>query len=449
METRGLRWMSAACSVTPRRSGRLLASLTALTLMLAGCSGAHITVADSSPATTAVDVPSIDVPPATVADPPPGTASRTDGTGPNTDSSAVTSAADASTPAPTTTSLLNVYAGAGAGDFSAAVFGDKQYVYVPSNDAGTVTVIDQATMKVIDNFAVGKLPQHVVPSWDLSTLYATASDSNRLVPIDPRTGKPGQPIKVAAPYNLYFTPDGSTAVVMSERLNTINFYDAKTWTSIRSVPTGSCLGVNHADWSADGSFFMATCEFSGDLIKVDTGTGQILGTLAMADGAMPQDLRLAPDGTKFFVADMMHGGTWIVNRDGTAITGFVATGVGAHGIYPSRDGTLLYITNRGRLMHDVRRKSHDGDGSISVLDPATDTVVATWTIPGGGSPDMGGVSADGTKLWVSGRYDSVVYVFDTTSGALLTKIPVPSGPHGLCVFPQPGQYSLGHTGNLR
>jgi YVTN family beta-propeller protein len=353
------------------------------------------------------------------------------------------------TDSPTTTTPVNVYAGAGPGKFSPAVFGAKQYVYVPSNDSGTVTVIDQATMKVIDHFAVGKLPQHVVPSWDLRTLYATASGSNRLVPIDPLTGKPGKPISVAAPYNLYFTPDGTTAVVMAERLDTINYYDTTTWTRIRSVETTGCVGVNHADWSADGSFFMATCEFSGDLIKVDTATGQIDSTIKMDDGAMPQDLRLAPDGSKFYVADMMHGGTWIVNRDGTAITGFIATGVGAHGIYPSRDGTLLYVTNRGRLMNDVRRRSREGEGSISVIDPHTDSVVATWAIPGGGSPDMGGVSADGTKLWVSGRYDSEVYVFDTTSGSLLAKIPVPSGPHGLCVFPQPGQYSLGHTGNYR
>jgi len=340
---------------------------------------------------------------------------------------------------------VNIYAGAGLGQFSAAVFGDKQYVYVPSNDAGTVTVIDQATMKVIDHFAVGKLPQHVVPSWDLRTLYATASDSNRLVPIDPLTGTPGKPISVAAPYNLYFTPDGSTAVVMSERLNTINYYDARTWAPIRSVTTGACLGVNHADWSADGSFFMATCEFSGDLIKVDTATGQILGMITMADGAMPQDLRLAPDGTKFYVADMMADGIFVIDGAAFKEIGFIATGKGTHGLYPSRDGRKLYIANRGsNKIHGAER----GMGSVSVLDFATRKVDVTWPIPGGGSPDMGNVSADGKQLWLSGRYDNVVYVFDTTSGAVKI-IPVGKEPHGLTVWPQPGRYSLGHTGNMR
>ena len=414
--------------------GRSWLTVLALVLM-AACSGSQ---AGSGTASTRSIGSSATSAPSTAA-----------GNAPTAAGPAPATAAAAGNASPTTTTPINVYAGAGLGKFSPAVAGAKQYVYVPSNDAGTVTVIDQATMQVIDHFAVGNLLQHVVPSWDLRTLYATASGSNRLVPIDPMTGKPGAAIKVDAPYNLYFTPDGTTAVVMSERLRAINYYDTATWTKIRSVKTGSCRGVNHADWSVDGSFFMATCEFSGDLLKIDTASGQIIGSIKMEDGAMPQDLRLAPDGSKFYVADMMHGGTWIVNGDGTAITGFIATGVGTHGIYPSRDAKLLYVTNRGRLAHDGHRKSRDGEGSISVIDPTTDLVIATWAIPGGGSPDMGGVSADGTRLWVSGRFDSEVYVFDTTSGALLKRIPVPGGPHGLCVFPQPGQYSLGHTGNFR
>ncbi len=329
------------------------------------------------------------------------------------------------------------------------VAGARALVYVPSNDDGSVTVIDQVSMKVIDTYKVGAIVQHVVPDWGMRTLYATASGSNQLVPIDPTTGKKGTPISVDAPYNLYFTPDGSTAIVMAERLRRINFYDRTTWKQTLSIDTTPCRGVNHADWSADGSFFLATCEFSGDIIKVDTKTGAILHLLALPAGSMPQDLRLAPDGTKFYVADMMNGGILVLNADGTKVVGTIPTGVGAHGIYPSRNGKLVYVTNRGRLKDDTTRRSVDGEGSVSVIDPATDKVVAVWPVPGGGSPDMGGVSADGSTFWVSGRYDAVVYAFDTTTGELKAKIPVPTGPHGLAVWPQPGQYSLGHTGDIR
>ena len=82
------------------------------------------------------------------------------------------------------------------------------------------------------------------------------------------------------------------------------------------------------------------------------------------------------------------------------------------------------------------------------MDFATEKVEANWPVPGGGSPDMGNVSADGKTLWLSGRYDNVVYAFDTTSGEARV-IRVGTEPHGLAVWPQPGRYSLGHTGNMR
>jgi YVTN family beta-propeller protein len=118
------------------------------------------------------------------------------------------------------------------------------------------------------------------------------------------------------------------------------------------------------------------------------------------------------------------------------VVNFIPTGNGTHGLYFDRQSKRLFITNRG-------------EGSISVLDLATQQLTAKWEIPGGGSPDMGGLTADGTQFWVSGRYHGVVYAISTDDGHLLAKIPVGSGPHGLCVWPQPGRYSLGHTGTLR
>ena len=364
-------------------------------------------------------------------------------------STSTTSASTTTTDAPTTTTTISqVYAHTGVGQMSPAVANAKDYVYVPSNNDGSVTVIDQTTMQVVKRYKVGRLVQHVVAGWDLTKLYATASGSNRLVEIDPATGDKGASINVAAPYNLYFTPDGSTAIEMAERLKRMDVYDRLTWKLRFSVPT-PCDGINHADWSLDETWFLATCEFSGQVLKVDTATGTILGVIDLPDGSMPQDLRLAPDGTKFYVADMDHGCVWIINADGSEVVGSIETGVGPHGIYPSRDGALMYVTNRGRTSHDVGRRSRPGEGSVSVIDPKTDALTATWLIPDGGSPDMGGISADGKRLWLSGRFDAEVYVFDTTTGSLVATIPVASGPHGLAVFPQPGRYSLGHTGNYR
>ena len=345
----------------------------------------------------------------------------------------------------------NVYGSAGANMFSPTVANHRALVYVPSplqGGSGTVDVIDQSTMAVVDRFTAGSIAQHVVPSWDLKTLYVNASAANQLVPIDPVTGKPGTPIRVERPYNLYFLPDGTRALVQNEQNNRLDYYDPTTWKLLRSVPS-TCRGNNHADWSADGTYFLVTCEFSGEMLKVDSASGDVIGKLKLANGAMPQDVRLVPDGSRFYVADMMADAVWVLDGPSFKVTGKIATDTGAHGIYPSRDGRFMYVANRGRHMGDEKRRSHPGEGSVSVIDPKTNAVVQRWTIPNGGSPDMGGVSADGAKLWLSGRYDSEVYVFDTASGALLKRIPVRPEPHGLAVWPQPGRYNLGHTGNLR
>jgi YVTN family beta-propeller protein len=343
----------------------------------------------------------------------------------------------------------NLYGDAAAGKLSDAVKGALARVYVPNLRSNDVYVIDPATFKVVDRFKVGLNPQHVVPSWDLKTLWVANNAENTtkgsLTPIDPTTGKPGKAVAVDDPYNMYFTPDGKEAIVVAEAHKRLDFRDPRTMALKTSLATPGCAGINHADFAIDGRFAIFTCEFGGMLVKIDMVGRKVLGYLKLSTGHMPQDIRVSPDGAVFYVADMMADGVFIVDGQSFKEIGFVKTGKGTHGLYPSRDGKKLYVTNRGS--NKIHGAEH-GMGSVSVLDFATRTVDVTWPIPGGGSPDMGNVSADGKWLWLSGRYDNVVYAFDTASGAVKI-IPVGQEPHGLTVWPQPGRYSLGHTGNMR
>jgi YVTN family beta-propeller protein len=343
----------------------------------------------------------------------------------------------------------NLYSETVAGHLSAAVAGALPRVYVPNRKSGDVYVIDPATFEVVDRFKVGINPQHVVPSWDLKTLWVANNAEGRqdgsLTPIDPLTGKPGRMIPVDDPYNMYFTPDGKSAIVVAEALKRLDFRDPKTMALQSSIATPKCPGINHADFSIDGRFAIFTCEYEGSLVKVDFVNRKVVGYLELSKGGMPQDIRISPDGKVFYVADMHADGVFVVDGDAFTEIGFIPTGVGTHGLYPSRDGTKLYVANRGS--HKVNGPP-GGKGSVSVIDFASRKVVGNWPIPGGGSPDMGNVSEDGKLLWLSGRYDNVVYAFDTATGAV-KKIKVGQEPHGLTVWPQPGRYSLGHTGNLR
>ncbi|MES2114171.1 MAG: YncE family protein [Pseudomonadota bacterium] len=366
----------------------------------------------------------------------------------------------------------NLYSETGPSHLSAAVKGDLERIYVPNLRSNDVSVIDPATMKVVDRFKVGRAPQHIVPSWDLRTLWvannAERYDDGSLTPIDPRTGKPGSAIKVDDPYNLYFSPDGKSAIVVAEAKHRLDFRDPHTLALQYSIATPKCGGINHADFSMDGSYALFTCEFEGSLVKIDLVNRTVLGYLKLnmpatrykdvptlaGPGAteicsskkgMPQDIRISPDGKRFYVADMEADGVHVVDGATFKETGFVATGVAAHGLYPSRDGKSLYVANRGsHRIHGPR----NGKGSVTVIDFASGKITAQWPIPGGGSPDMGNVSVDGKSLWLSGRYDDVVYRIDTATGAV-AKVKVGQEPHGLTVWPLPGRYSLGHTGNLR
>jgi YVTN family beta-propeller protein len=345
---------------------------------------------------------------------------------------------------------LNIYAATGANALVPAAAAAKPLVYVPNSRSGTVSVIDPGTYAVVRTFKTGRVPQHVVPSWDLKTLWVLNNSSDTVTPIDPITGMEGPSVRVVDPYNMYFTPDGTYAIVVAERLEQLDFLDPHTMRLEHSVPV-NCEGLDHMEFTADGRFAIGTCEFSGQLVKVDVTKQEVTGYLMLdpdklAENSMPQDIRSSPDGKVFYVADMMADGVYLIDPIAFRRIGFIPTGRGTHGLIPSRDGRRLYVTNRGWNTTAGRK---DGPGSVSIVDPAARAVVATWHIPGGGSPDMGNISADGRELWVSGRYDREVYVFDTRSGQLTNRIPVGREPHGLCVWPQPGRYSLGHTGNMR
>jgi YVTN family beta-propeller protein len=325
----------------------------------------------------------------------------------------------------------NVYAAINTGEMKDAVSGIKPRVYVPNNGSNTVDVIDPSTYRVIGHFDVGYGPQHITPSWDLKHLYVGNTYSNTITVIDPHTGKPVGTKHVFDTYNLYFTPDGTKAIDVAERMNTLFVYDPHTWKILDRI-TIPWAGADHLDFSADGSYLLLSTEYAGRLVKVDLRTMKVTGSVAL--GGSPVDVKVSPDGRYFFVANQIRDGVSVVDPDRMKEVAFIPTGKGAHGFCVSRDARSLYVANRLA-------------GTISVMEFATHRIEKTWNV--GGSPDMLQVTPDGRQLWVSNRYDSTVSVIDTTTGKVLHVIRVGMNPHGLTYFPQPGRFSIGHNGVYR
>ncbi len=332
---------------------------------------------------------------------------------------------------------VNIYAHTEVGMLTPVTRKARYLVYAPDSQGDGVYVIDPLTYKVIRYIPTGAVVQHVVPAWDLKTLYATNDIGNSLTPINPDTGQRAGPnIPVDDPYNMYFTPDGRHAVVVEEAREILAFRDPHTFALQKALNVG-CPGVDHMDFSADGSFALASCEFAGLMVKVNLATETVAGYVHV--GGSPQDVKLSPDGRTFYVANRYlpargSSGVQLIDARTMHVIGFIHTPLDTHGLYVSRNTKDLYVTDRA-------------GGAVTVIDFATRRVVAVWKV--GGTPDMGNVSPDGKVLWVSGRYTGRVYAISTHTGKLLASVPAGVSPHGACVWPQPGRYSTGHTGVMR
>jgi YVTN family beta-propeller protein len=331
-----------------------------------------------------------------------------------------------------------VYAGPVSMQLDPRVADLPHRVYVPNETTNDIAVIDPETFEIVGRFDAGLAPEHISPDWDFSKLYVSNMNGATLTVIDPETQTAIDTMEVPFPYNTYFTPDGTKAIVVADYLgadmvadNGLYFYDRETWELLKFVQV-PYPGVNHLDFTPDGRFLMVTCESSGAVVKIDTVEMEIAGVVEV--GGSPLDIRLDPDGDVFYVANQGTHGVDIIDHEAMEAVGFIPAATGAHAFGFSRDATRLFLTNRL-------------ENTIDVIDLETRTIVESW--PAGGSPDMVTVSPDGSQVWVSNRFHGTVNAFDPETGEILATIETGGNPHGLTYWPQPGTISLGHNGNMR
>lgn len=349
------------------------------------------------------------------------------------------SASAGAEPTATPEPMGGVYAGTTSGELDPRVADVPERVYVPNEESNDVAVIDPATFEVVGRFAVGDMPEHVNPDWDLEYLWVSNMNGGFLTKVDPMTSQPIEEIDLPIfPYALYYTLDGEKVMVITNYIaqedvadNGVHFYDPDTW-ELLSYVNVPWPGADDADLTADGRYLAISAEYSGYLVFIDTEEMTLAGQVEI--GSLPRDVRLAPAGDVFYVTNEGLDGIQIVDATSWELLEFVPTGDGAHGLEVSRDATRMFVANRAA-------------GSISVIDVATRDVVETWQV--GGSPDEMVLNPDGTQLWASNRYHGSVSVIDTATGEVIATVATGANPHGLTYWPQPGSMAIGQNGNMR
>ena len=215
--------------------------------------------------------------------------------------------------------------------------------------SNTVDVISQRTFKIVAQFPTGELPQHVTPAYNLKTLYVDNDLGNSLTPIDPRTGKPGTPIPVEDPYNLYFTPDGRSAIVVEERLQTLAFRNPNTMRARAHAVRPDVPGDRSHGLLGRRALRIRQLRIcrADDQDRPHHPESR-LHISAREWLLEPPGRKAFPDGTVLYTADQAGGGLWEINPNTFKLIGFLHTGAGAHGLYPSRNAKLMYVSNRPR-----------------------------------------------------------------------------------------------------
>ncbi|TDC64465.1 YncE family protein [Actinomadura sp. GC306] len=323
----------------------------------------------------------------------------------------------------------HVYAATGPGMMAPHAREVPARLYVAHGRA--IDVIDAGTMRTVGRLHTGAAASRVVPSWDLRRLWATDPARGTLVRFGPLGGVRGRPVQAGSPAALHFSPDGRHALVLAHRPSRVEVRDPRTMRRKGSVRLPCTPG--YADFTPDGSALVATCGSAGALTRVDLTTGRVSATVRLPAGARPGDLRLSPDGTLFYVADPVRGGVWLVDAGRLAVRGFVRTAPGARGLAVGRDARRLFVV---------------GGGTLTAVRFGTRRVASRWPLPGGGTPIPGGMSRDGSALWLADPR-GLVYAVSTRTGRVVRKVRVAGRPAGLAVHPQPGRFSLGGTGLYR
>ena len=285
--------------------------------------------------------------------------------------------------------------------------------YVINSAGASISVIDMARQTELRRIPVLREPHHLALSPDGKQLLVGDTVANEMLFLDPKTGEIKQRLPMADPYQLGFSPNGKYFVVNGIARNQIDVYDGATMKLVKRFPISSL--PSHLAFSPDSSMVFVSLQGTDRLLAID------LGTMAVR---WNQPVGKTPAGVMWhngqvMVANMGSDNVALVDPVDGHVTGRIVTGKGAHTVFLSPDGKIVYVNNRVA-------------GTSVALDATTLKLLRSYAIPGG--PDDMDFAPDG-KIWITRRFAEKVAVLDPVSGQYQT-IDVGRSPHGIWLNPK-------------
>ena len=323
----------------------------------------------------------------------------------------------------------------------------KDRFYTSDQFSNTVSVIDPSAGTLLGVIRLGDpTPGNLSPLYkgqllvhgmgfspDRKTLAVISIGSNSVTFIDTATNAVKHVTYVGrSPHEAFFTPDGREVWVSVRGEDYVAVLDGKTFMekSRIKVPNGPGMVI----FSPDGKLGYLVSSFTPETVVIATATHKIVGRVKQESPFSP-DVAATPDGKQVWLTLKDVGRTMVFNAvapfnvlkvlDTGPITNHV-------NIVRNARGQFAYVTVGG--LNQVKVFRTDDYSQVATID--------VGALPHGIWP-----SGDGTRVYVGLENADGAAVIDTLENKLIATIPLGQGPQGVAYVPGAVPDGLG-TQNL-
>lgn len=323
----------------------------------------------------------------------------------------------------------------GAANAPDVAISHKDRFYTSDQFSNTVSVIDPVDNKLLGVIRLGDTaPANFSPLYkgqllvhgmgfspDHGTLAAISIGSNSVTFIDTATNTVKHVTYVGrSPHEAFFTPDGKEVWVAVRGENYIAVLDGATYEERTRivVPNGPGMTI----FSPDGKYGYVCSSFSPETDIVTVADHQIAGKVVQASPFCP-DIAATPDGSQVWFTLKDTGKVQVFNaRPPFDVIKVIDTGpITNHvNIIRNAKGQFAYVTIGGLNQVKVFR---------------TDTFEQVAAIPTGVLPHGIWPSGDGTRVYVGLENADAVAAIDTLTNNVIATIPIGQAPQGVAYVP--------------